>query len=308
MSLLTANISCDGPTDACQADKRDRKRLLVIYFSGVSCMGKSELLKRFELKFSEMNVLCHKVSLDKVAKSIMDRYKADHCYAGEEAFTLCIDKIFPAFHDRVVEALDSFADRCGVLMVDDCSLHPSVFGRILDRAAVLDLEAKFFRLYPSKHAGFRVDAQVQLHLSFQCIFNLCYRALNRAHHDTFDYSPEKKLQLVLSFARAYENQEAFSCKDSLLDSNNHSLLDIEFHHEKDLGELSPALSDILDSLKSCLLAIVPFESPVQTGLDHLKQLSHLISRTDSHDLKQLLSYGRSEVWEQKFEQLASFFN
>lgn len=308
MSLSTDAKSCESWAEFVQTDSQDRKRLLVIYFSGVSCMGKSELLKRFEFKFVEKNIACHKVSLDKVAKVIMDRYKTDQNYTGEEAFTLCMDKIFPAFHDKVVETLDSIGDSHGVLMVDDCTLDQSVFGRILDKAGALNLETKFFRLYPSKNAGFKIDHHIQLHLSFQCILNLCYRALNRAHHDTFNYTQEKKLQLVLSFVRVYENQEDFNCKDSAFTQNNHALLDIEFHHEKDITDLSAEAEEIMNTLKACLLAIVPFESPVKTGLDELKKLSRVINRADSHELKQLISYGRSDVWEKKFDQLASYFD
>ena len=98
LSKLSPLSTPEGSQTNSPQRKDQANKLLIMYFNGVSCMGKSELLKRFESRFLEKGIKSHKVSLDKTAKSIMDEYKATNNYTGEEAFTLCIGPIFEAFH------------------------------------------------------------------------------------------------------------------------------------------------------------------------------------------------------------------
>jgi len=283
-------------------------KLLVIYFHGVSCMGKSELLKRLSAKFHEKGIPSKKVSLDKIAKGIMDEYKTKNNYQGEEAFTLCMAPIFDSFHQRIIDAAVEMRGSHGVLMVDDCSLDLKFMKRLVDKAENIQFKVKFFKLYPEPHEGLKVHNELHINLSFQFVLNLCYRALNRGFHHTFNYCPEKKLQLVLSFVRVYELKlDAHTSSDYGLNEDNHALMEIEFHHEKDLNIQSPSIKAILKLLKTCLQNIVPFESPVVTARDDLRRLVDAINAAPADEIKHLLSYGRSEIWETKFEALYQFF-
>lgn len=283
-------------------------KLLVIYFHGVSCMGKSELLKRLSAKFHEKGIPSKKVSLDKIAKGIMDEYKTKNNYQGEEAFTLCMAPIFDSFHQRIIDAAVEMRGSHGVLMVDDCSLDLKFMKRLVDKAENIQFKVKFFKLYPEPHEGLKVHNELHINLSFQFVLNLCYRALNRGFHHTFNYCPEKKLQLVLSFVRVYELKlDAHTSSDYGLNEDNHALMEIEFHHEKDLNIQSPSIKAILKLLKTCLQNIVPFESPVVTARDDLRRLVDAINAAPAEEIKHLLSYGRSEIWETKFEALYQFF-
>lgn len=283
-------------------------RLLVIYFNGVSCMGKSELLKRLTSRFDQKSLASRQVSLDKIAKDIMDDYKTQNDYKGEEAFTLCMPAIFSAFHQNILESAKELSGADGVLMVDDCSLDQKLMRRLLERSEDLNFKIKFFRLYPEPYAGLRVNNDLHINLSFQFVLNLCYRALNRGFHHTFNYVPEKKLQLVLSFVRVYELRlEAHKDEDDLLNDSNHSHMQIEFHHEKDMNQFGPQVKAILKQLKVCLQSIIPFESPVVTARDDLKKLVDAINLASAEEIKPIISYGRSEMWEQKFDRLHEFF-
>lgn len=289
--------------------KSKSPKLLVMYFNGVSCMGKSELLKRFEARFLERGVASKKVSLDKVAKGIMDEYKAANQYSGEEAFTHCIKEIFEAFHQKILDVAESMAGEHGVLMIDDCSIDPSLLRRLMQKAEACDFVIKFYRLYPQPHGGLSVTPDLHIHLSVQFVINLCWRVLNRAFHHTYNYCPEKKVQLVLSFVRVYDAKlDSYACPDGRLNQDNHSNLEIEFHHERDLSEMNPKVADIIDNLKTCLQLIVPFESPVTTAIPELRQLVDSMNAVQPEEIKSLLSYGRNEVWEERFKELSSFFD
>lgn len=296
------------PSPECSPLRQEPSRLLVIYFNGVSCMGKSELLKRLTHRFEQKGLPSRQISLDKIAKGIMDEYKAANDYKGEEAFTLCMPAIFDAFHEQILETAKELSGAHGILMVDDCSLDQKLMRRLLQTAEDLSFQVKFFRLYPEPHEGLRVNKDLHINLSFQFILNLCYRALNRGFHHTFNYVPEKKLQLVLSFVRVYEQRlEAHRSEDNLLNESNHAHMQIEFHHEKDLSQMGPQLKAILKQLKVCLQAIVPFESPVVTAREDLRKLVDAINQASPEEIKPVLSYGRSEMWEEKFDRLHDFF-
>lgn len=284
------------------------KKLLIIYFNGVSCMGKSELLKRFETRFLEKGIVSKKVSLDKVAKGIMDKYKAETGYNGEEAFTLNIGPIFDAYHSRILEVMASLNGANGVLMADDCSLDQK-FMRVLLRAAEQEgYETQFCRMFPHPNEGFFASKDMRIHLSFQFVLNLCYRVLNRGFHHTFNYTPEKKLQLVLSFVRVYEHKlDAHLRDDDMMAGNKHKQVEIEFHHERELTNLCPKMKEIKKALKACLVNIVPFESPVTTAWSDLEKLVKEINTASPEEIKQYLSYGRDEKWQEKFGELMEFF-
>src|SRR3990167_1035172 len=181
------------------------QKLVVIYFNGVSCMGKSELLRKFSEWFGSNGITTRKVSLDKVAKGIMDKYKEENNYQGEEAFTLCIGPIFEAFHAKILEAAEGMASECahGVLMIDDCSLAPTVLNNLQTFCQKLGSSVTFYKFYPDSPGEFQVSQDMVINLSFQFVLNMCYRVLHRGSHPTFNYCPEKKLQLVLSFIRVY---------------------------------------------------------------------------------------------------------
>ena len=72
LSKLSPLSTPEGSKDNSPLRKDLSNKLLIMYFNGVSCMGKSELLKRFESRFLEKGIKSHKISLDKTAKSIMD--------------------------------------------------------------------------------------------------------------------------------------------------------------------------------------------------------------------------------------------
>ncbi len=289
--------------------KFDTPKLLVMYFNGVSCMGKSELLKRFESRFLERGIRSKKISLDKVAKGIMDEYKIQNNYTGEEAFTLCIRPIFDAFHQKIIDTAESMAGNHGVLMIDDCNVDPGLLMRLLQKSESLDFQVKFFRLYPQPHNGLTINQDLHISLSFQFILNLIWRVLNRGYHHTFNYCPEKKVQLVLSFVRVYEMKlETYMSSEGRLNESNHSNFEIEFHHEKELEDFSPRVGDIMVHLKDCLQSIVPFESPPTTAIPQLRKLVDSINSAPVDEIKCLLSYGRAEIWEDRFKDLSVFFD
>ena len=133
--------------------------------------------------------------------------------------------------------------------------------------------------------------------------------MNRGYHHTFNYCPEKKIQLVLSFVRVYDQKlDAYLSKEGRLNTDNHSDLEIEFHHEKEVGEFDTHILQIEENLKICLRQIVPFESPVVTAIPQLKNLVESINQADPSKIKSLLSYGRTEVWEERFKELSCFFD
>ena len=173
------------------------------------------------------------------------------------------------------------ADQHGVLMIDDCGVDQGFLNRLLQKAEILGLEVKFYRLYPEPHGGIQVSSDLHIKLSFQFILNLCWRVLNRGYHHTFNYCPEKKIQLVLSFVRVYEQKlEAYLSKEGRLNTDNHSDLEIEFHHEKEIEEFDTNILEIEENLKICLRQIVPFESPVITALPQLRNLVDSINQAE----------------------------
>lgn len=298
------------------------QKLVVIYFNGVSCMGKSELLRRFSEWFGTKGITTRKVSLDKVAKGIMDRYKEENDYQGEEAFTLCIGPIFEAFHAKIIEAAESMASECahGVLMIDDCSLAPTVLHNLQIFCQKLGSSVMFYKFYPENVGGFRIAPEMEINLSFQFVLNMCYRVLHRGSHPTFNYCPEKKLQLVLSFIRVYSptagaesGLEAESDKkDEAAPKTStkllHEPIPIEFHQEKQLDlESSPEMQEVEAKLRECMSKIVPFESPVVTAVPECRQFVDLLRKTDSKILEQWVSFGRQEVWTEQFKKMVAFF-
>lgn len=301
------------------------QKLAVIYFNGVSCMGKSELLRRFSEWFGTKAITTRKVSLDKVAKGIMDKYKEENDYQGEEAFTLCIGPIFEAFHARILEAAESMALECshGVLMIDDCSLAPTVLQNLQKFCQKLGSSVMFYKFYPESVGGFQVTPEITINLSFQFVLNMCYRVLHRGSHPTFNYCPEKKLQLVLSFIRFYSPTAGAESglssipadSDQEKDSNSpttqkyqHESVPIEFHQEKPLTpSTDPVLQQIEAKLLECLRTIIPFESPVVTGVPQCRQFVQLLQQTDAQLLQTWVSFGRQEAWGKRFEVVERFF-
>lgn len=308
-------------------------KLLILYFNGVSCMGKSELLKRCTSRLLQSGLAVKRVSLDSVAKGIMDEYKVQNNYQGEEAFTLCIGPIFELFHQKIIDALTEIKGKNGVLMVDDCGLDQKFLRKLNDRASSLHFQTKMVCLHPEIQPGFQLDSQQQIALSFQLILNLCLRSLNRQSHPTFDYLPEKKLQLVLSFVKVFDHsvlsagggstgllhndgsseqpkagnsiQTAFSAQG--LAGTNHQMMGIEFHHEKKDLQASQRILLIEGKLKEALLEIVPFESPPATGMETVRELVELFQTTSKMELQPWLSYGRFEIWESKMKELCDYF-
>lgn len=309
LGQLSPLSSPDRSPEESPVRKLETPKLLVMYFNGVSCMGKSELLKRFESRFLERDICSKKVSLDKIAKGIMDEYKVKNNYTGEEAFTLCIREIFDAFHQKILDTVEAMAGQHSVLMIDDCSVDSGFLMRLLQKAESLDFQVKFFRLYPQPHGGIPVNHDLHISLSFQFVLNLLWRVLNRGFHHTFNYCPEKKVQLVLSFVRVYEMKlDSYKCSEGRLNEDNHSNFEIEFHHEKELEDLSPHVVEIMEQLKECLQKIIPFESPPSTGMAELSKLVQTINSAPVNEIKNLLSYGRAEIWEDSFKDLSAFFD
>lgn len=283
------------------------RKLMIIYFHGVSCMGKSELLKRFSANFRSINVTPVKVSLDRIAKGIIDKYKEDHPeYKGEEHFTLNMKQILDTFHETILQSLDCMpTNQSHALMIDDCFISIPLMKKLVDKANLLFSQVKVMKIYPKDLKEMKISEDWSIDLSFQFVLNLCHRVLNRGFHETYTYRVEKKVQLVLSWVLVYKGKPSEE-EEGFLHDLDYLLSPTEFHIEHAVTDNSSQVKLIEDQLKRCLSTIVPFESPVTTGIDELSKLIALIDQS-KEELKPLLSYGRIESWDHQLSQSSLFF-
>ena len=142
-----------------------------------------------------------------------------------------------------------------------------------------------------------------LPFSFQFIANVCYRVLNRKEHDTVNYSPQKNLQIVLSFCILYKGVANIPAHFKQ-EANYKKMIPLSFHIEKsEIDESKGEIKELKELIASVLCALkAPFESPMVNGVDQLTALVQFFEDDKKVELvSEIFGYGDSNSWDKVSE-------
>ena len=103
----------------------------VIAFYGTSCMGKSELVKFIRQKGADDGTHVVDVSIDTVARPMMDAYQEKNpAIAYEDIFMTIYGEIVQKFTDDIFRALCNLKPGKNILVMDDAWAKEKILERI----------------------------------------------------------------------------------------------------------------------------------------------------------------------------------
>ena len=239
-------------------------------------MGKTTFSKFLEEKAIEKNSNYLWTSFDKHGSSILKRHEIEHPEVTnpEDRFFAVWGEIIQKFNNSIIETIKSqVRPGTNTFMVDDAKISTEVLSEISKKSLRPEFEINILGIYPDS-LPWQVSKEIILPFSFQLIANVCYRVLNRKMHDTVNYTPEKNLQIILSFCILYKGVADIPSHFKK-EATFKKMIPLSFHIENheideskgDVKELKELIANVICALKT------PFESPMVNGIDELTSLA-----------------------------------
>lgn len=257
-------------------------------------MGKTTFSKIFKNQASLQKVNYLSISADSYAENIITNYKKVNPSETDNAkiFEKVWLEIITSFHEGIFEmiASDKIIPGQNFLMIDDAKIDPKILKKLTDPTLLKGYDLELLAIYPAS-SPWVINNDVIFPFSFQFITNLCFRALTRGSHETFNYPNFKKIELIFSFCFLYKNIKSFEASFGA-DADYSRLISVQFQKDVD-GQLSPEVNELEILIKEAFLNMErPFQHTVVTGLTQFKALADFFE--DNCKLKGIegiLNYG-----------------
>jgi len=277
----------------------DKNSVLIISFYGISCMGKSELVRMIIERAKADGIHTQKVCKDAVSKVLVDEFsKANPEVPYENIFMTIFPEIRQAFSDGVFACVDNLKPGCNIILVDDAIPDAAILQRLVSNSTAPNYQKKLMSLYPKVPIHKRVQ---DFPFSNQFILDMCFRAVERTEHETMIYDDAKKVQIILSFIRLFHGIPEIPEKYQL-ETKLHEFVPLEFHQEpeRDDQEMPELIQKTYTQIHKCFESMGPvFETPFVTGREEVARLVLLIleiQKSENTDSRSFLRYGKKEDW------------
>lgn len=277
----------------------DKNSVLVISFYGISCMGKSELVRMIVERAKADGIHTQKVCKDAVSKVLVDDFaKANPEVPYENIFMTIFPEIRQAFADGVFACVDNLKPGCNIILVDDAIPDSAILQRLVSNSTAPNYHKKLMSLFPKVPIHKRLPDSP---FSNQFILDMCFRAVERTEHETMIYDDAKKVQVILSFIRLFQGTPEIPQKYQL-DTKIHEFVPLEFHQEpeRDDEEMPELIHKTYKQIHKCFESLGPvFETPFVTGREEVARLVLLIleiQKSENTDSRSFLRYGKKEDW------------
>jgi hypothetical protein len=302
------------PKPEARSEKPLKHSVVILSFYGVSCMGKTELVRflRERARLDELTIF--DVSKDHVARPLMDAYAKQHPEVRfQDIYMRILDQIEKAFADGAFSAMQNLRPGKNILILDDAWANSKLIKQLTQPTLAASHEKRTMCIYPK-------ISQNNLHgdvpFSLQFILNVCHRVVHRTDHETMVYDDVKKVQIVLSFIKLYTGTKSIPEKFQS-DFNAQDFCPLEFHQESQVHHASQEAPEfvrrIYAQLELCIERLgVPFETPFIQGKPEVEKLVELIQQIDTADeasgISPFINFGRKSEWEKWYHKLSKFLS
>ena len=175
----------------------------------------------------------------------------------EKALDLSKNKTRTRFVSEVTEAAKHLDAPKNIIILDKVTNSPKDLEQFKKKFPRFG--TKFIAIVPKDSETFEIDEQTMVPFSATMILNLCYRALVRKNHtfqNTNDSSQSKKLLIILSFFKLYENiSNVEKAKSREFDFDE--FVKVPFHKPVE-DELTKIDSELLEEMSQALEKIKIF--------------------------------------------------
>lgn len=300
--------------EARAGEKSAKHSVLILAFYGVSCMGKTELVRflRERARVDELTIF--DVSKDHVARPLMDAYAQLHPQERfQDIYMRIYDQVEKTFCDAALTAMQSLRPGKNILILDDAWANAALIKQLLQPGLAPGHEKRTVCVYPKVSQS---NFHGEVPFSLQFILNVCHRVVHRTDHETMVYDDVKKVQIVLSFIKLYTGVKSIPEKFQT-DFSTQDFFPLEFHQESPVHHASHEAPEfvrrIYAQLELCMERLgAPFETPFVQGKPEVEKLVELIQQIGAADeasgLSPFINFGRKSEWEKWYTKLSKHFS
>ena len=302
------------PKPDSRLEKTAKNSVIIIAFYGVSCMGKTELVRFLRERARHDEITIFDISKDHVARPLMDAFAQQHPDVRfQDIYMTIYDQVEKAFCDAATCAMDNLRPGKNILILDDAWANSKLIKQLSQPTIAVGHEKRTMCVYPKVSPA---NYHGEVPFSLQFILNVCHRVVHRTDHETMVYDDVKKVQIVLSFIKLYTGVKSIPDKFQA-DFSLQDFFPLEFHQESQVHHASEEapefVRNIYAQLELCIEKLgAPFESPFVQGKPEVEKLVDLIQQIHAADessgISPSINFGRKSEWEKWYHKLSKYLS